>query len=52
MFTKIKQFVDHNEMEQAERLAGHLPDYEQYMHVRYGVTGVRMFSLLLELVTT
>lgn len=52
MFTKIKQFVDHNKMEQAERLAGHLPDYDQYMRVRYGVTGVRMFSLLLELVNT
>lgn len=46
----IEQFVKHNKMEQAERLAGRMPTYEQYMRVRYGVTGVRMFSLLLELV--
>lgn len=48
MFSKIQQFVDHNKLEQAERLAGRIPSYEQYMHIRYGVTGVRMFSLLLE----
>lgn len=48
MFGKIENFVQHNKLEQAERLAGHVPDYEQYMRIRYGVTGVRMFSLLLE----
>lgn len=50
MFSKIENFVEHNRLEQAERLAGRIPDYEQYMHIRYGVTGVRMFSLLLEYV--
>lgn len=50
MFTKIEQFVQHNEMEQAERLNGQMPNYEHYLHVRFGVTGVRMFSLLLEYV--
>lgn len=48
MFSKIQDFVEHNRMEQAERLSGRLPNYEQYMHIRFGVTGVRMFSLLLE----
>lgn len=50
MFSKIENFVEHNRLEQAERLAGHIPDYDQYMYIRYGVTGVRMFSLLLEYV--
>lgn len=50
MFSKIQNFVEHNRLEQAERLAGNVPDYDQYMYIRYGVTGVRMFSLLLEYV--
>lgn len=48
MYSKIENFVHHNELEQAERLAGRIPDYDEYMRIRYGVTGVRMFSLLLE----
>lgn len=48
MFSKIKDFVEHNELEQAERLAGRIPNCEEYLNIRYGVTGVRMFSLLLE----
>ncbi|CAN8101905.1 unnamed protein product [Discula destructiva] len=48
MFSKIKDFVEHNEVEQAERLANRVPNYEEYLDIRYGVTGVRMFSLLLE----
>lgn len=48
MFSKIANFVEHNGLEQGERLAGRLPNYEQYLNIRYGVTGVRMFSLLLE----
>lgn len=48
MYAKIENFVEHNELEQAERLAGRIPNYEEYMRIRYGVTGVRMFSLLLE----
>lgn len=50
MFSKIQNFVEHNDLEQAERVAGRIPDYDSYMHIRYGVTGVRMFSLLLEYV--
>lgn len=48
MFAKIADFVRSNQLEQAERLAGNVPSYEQYMKIRYGVTGVGMFSLLLE----
>lgn len=48
MYSKIENFVEHNELEQAERLTGRIPNYEEYMRIRYGVTGVRMFSLLLE----
>ncbi|KAJ4385802.1 hypothetical protein N0V93_010233 [Gnomoniopsis smithogilvyi] len=48
MYAKIENFVHHNEAEQAERLAGRIPTYDEYMRIRYGVTGVRMFSLLLE----
>lgn len=48
MFSKIENFIENNRLEQAERLAGRLPSYEQYLKIRYGVTGVRMFSLLLE----
>lgn len=48
MYSKIEDFVDHSRLEQAERLAGRIPNYEEYMRVRYGVTGVRMFTLLLE----
>lgn len=48
MFSKIEDFVEHNRLEQTERLAGRIPSYEEYMRIRYGVTGVRMFSLLLE----
>lgn len=48
MYLKIENFVRHNELEQAERLAGRIPTYDEYMRIRYGVTGVRMFSLLLE----
>lgn len=50
MLSKIQNFVEHNRMEQAERVAGRIPNYDQYMYIRYGVTGVRMFSLLLEYV--
>ncbi|KAK7735561.1 hypothetical protein SLS53_007474 [Cytospora paraplurivora] len=49
MFSKIENFVAHNKLEQAERLAGRIPDYDEYMRIRYGVTGVRMFTLLLEI---
>lgn len=48
MFSKIEHFVAHTRLEQAERLAGRIPNYDEYMHIRYGVTGVRMFTLLLE----
>lgn len=48
MFSNIENFVQHNRLEQAERLAGRIPNYDEYMHIRYGVTGVRMFTLLLE----
>lgn len=48
MYAKIKDFVEHCELEQAERLAGRIPNYEQYVSLRYMVTGVRMFALLLE----
>lgn len=48
MFSKIRDFVQHNEIEQAERLGGRIPNMNEYMGIRYGVTGVRMFSLLLE----
>lgn len=48
MFCNIENFVQHNKLEQAERLAGRVPTFEKYMHIRYGVTGVRMFTLLLE----
>jgi hypothetical protein len=50
MYSKIKDFVAQNALEQAERLAGRVPDYDGYMKIRYGVTGVRMFTLLLEYV--
>lgn len=50
MFSKIEDFVAHNKLEQAERLAGRIPNYDDYMRIRYGVTGVRMFTLLLEYV--
>lgn len=50
MFSNIENFVAHNKLEQAERLAGRIPNYDEYMHIRYGVTGVRMFTLLLEYV--
>ncbi|ROV93155.1 hypothetical protein VMCG_08735 [Cytospora schulzeri] len=49
MYSKIENFVEHNKLEQAERLAGRIPSHEEYMHIRYGVTGVRMFALLLEI---
>ncbi|PSR92153.1 isoprenoid synthase domain-containing protein [Coniella lustricola] len=49
MFNKIEDFVEHNTLEQAERLAGRIPTYEGYMTIRFGVTGVRMFALLLEM---
>ncbi|KAF3766767.1 terpenoid synthase, partial [Cryphonectria parasitica EP155] len=49
MFSRIQDFVQYNMVEQAERLAGRIPNYEQYMQIRFGVTGVRMFSLLLEI---
>ncbi|KAL1845552.1 hypothetical protein Daus18300_014502, partial [Diaporthe australafricana] len=49
MFSKIEHFVAHNKLEQAERLAGRIPNYDEYMNIRYGVTGVRMFTLLLEI---
>ena len=48
MYSKIEHFVAHNRLEQAERLAGRIPNYDEYMDIRYGVTGVRMFTLLLE----
>lgn len=48
MYSKIEHFVAHNRLEQAERLAGRIPSYDEYMSIRYGVTGVRMFTLLLE----
>lgn len=48
MYSKIEHFVAHNRLEQAERLAGRIPNYDEYMNIRYGVTGVRMFTLLLE----
>lgn len=48
MFSKIEHFVAHNKLEQAERLAGRIPNYDEYMNIRYGVTGVGMFTLLLE----
>lgn len=48
MFSKIENFVAHNKLEQAERLAGRIPSCDEYMRIRYGVTGVRMFALLLE----
>lgn len=50
MFVKIEDFVKSNKLEQVERLAGRIPNFEEYMHIRYGVTGVRMFTLLLEYV--
>lgn len=50
MLCKIEDFVAHNKLEQAERLAGRIPNYDEYMRIRYGVTGVRMFTLLLEYV--
>lgn len=50
MFTNIEDFVKANTLEQAERLAGRIPNVEDYMRIRYGVTGVRMFTLLLEYV--
>lgn len=50
MFSKIEHFVAHTRLEQSERLAGRVPNYDQYMNIRYGVTGVRMFTLLLEYV--
>ncbi|KKY30693.1 putative terpene synthase [Diaporthe ampelina] len=49
MYSKIEHFVAHNRLEQAERLAGRIPNYDEYMDIRYGVTGVRMFTLLLEI---
>ncbi|KAG6355737.1 hypothetical protein INS49_003702 [Diaporthe citri] len=49
MYSKIEHFVAHNRLEQAERLAGRIPSYDEYMNIRYGVTGVRMFTLLLEI---
>ncbi|POS74314.1 hypothetical protein DHEL01_v207289 [Diaporthe helianthi] len=48
MYTKLEHFVEHNGLEQAERLAGRVPTYDEYMKIRYAVTGVRMFTLLLE----
>lgn len=51
MFFKIENFVENNKLEQVERLAGRIPNYEEYMHIRYGVTGVRMFTLLLEYIS-
>ncbi|KAG8160934.1 hypothetical protein KVR01_009198 [Diaporthe batatas] len=48
MYSKIEHFVAHNRLEQVERLAGRVPTYDEYMNIRYGVTGVRMFTLLLE----
>lgn len=48
MYFKIEHFVAHNRLEQVERLAGRIPNYDEYMNIRYGVTGVRMFTLLLE----
>lgn len=49
MYFKIEHFVAHNRLEQVERLAGRIPNYDEYMNIRYGVTGVRMFTLLLEI---
>ncbi|KAJ9150785.1 Germacrene A synthase [Pleurostoma richardsiae] len=49
-FDEVKLFFKHSEMEQAERLAGHVPDYNHYMGMRHGVTAVRIFVLLLEVV--
>lgn len=48
LFSMIAQFFQHSELEQAERIAGRIPSYEDYLTIRYGVTGVHMFSLLLE----
>lgn len=50
MYSKIEHFVAHTRLEQIERLAGRVPNYDEYMNIRYGVTGVRMFTLLLEYV--
>lgn len=50
MFAKIEDFVKSNKLEQTERLAGRIPNSKEYMRIRYGVTGVRMFTLLLEYV--
>lgn len=50
MYSKIEHFVSHTRLEQSERLAGRVPNYDEYMNIRYGVTGVRMFTLLLEYV--
>ena len=45
---KVKFFFHHSELEQAERLAGHIPDFDHYMEIRLGTTASRIFSCLLE----